>query len=317
MKGDLNFRTGSKSFQQFANEVYIYAKVLPCYTELLANSASTLRIDDLVARSYYGFFGAVNELGALDESILALRDLRPLGYRLGPHLLLPENHLRMTVELLGQYHSLSYALKLRHPEVYAELVAGLIVLPFVPDADAKQNIYTVMYGIAFDRFDAYMQRTRTKRTEKMQRDVANMYRLYGDRPVELLERLRRSDDPFTCITHGDYNRNNVLYQYAEKEGHDAPLAVRMIDFQVCCDACEAKCDFINIFCIVSFLLLQEVRYVSPAFDLAFLLYMNTDLPGTSARIWDQLLSHYHDTMIRSLATITGLSQQDAALQPYR
>lgn len=45
--------------------------------------------------------------------------------------------------------------------------------------------------------------------------------------------------------------------------------------------------------------------------------MNSDLQGCTAAIWDQLLLHYHETMINSLAAVTGLSLQDARLQPFR
>lgn len=59
MKGDVVFRTASKSYLQFANEVYIYASVLPRFQRLLKNSASTVRIESWVPTIYYGFFGAI------------------------------------------------------------------------------------------------------------------------------------------------------------------------------------------------------------------------------------------------------------------
>lgn len=60
MKGDVNFRTGSKSYLQFANEVYIYARVLPRFQRLLEASVSSVRIESWVPKMYYGFFGAVS-----------------------------------------------------------------------------------------------------------------------------------------------------------------------------------------------------------------------------------------------------------------
>lgn len=59
MKGDDNFRTGSRGYTQFANEVYIYATVLPRFQRLLSDTQSRLRIESWVPRMYYGFFGAV------------------------------------------------------------------------------------------------------------------------------------------------------------------------------------------------------------------------------------------------------------------
>lgn len=62
---------------------------------------------------------------------------------------------------------------------------------------------------------------------------------------------------------------------------------------------------------------QETRFASPALDLAFMLYMNSDLHGCTAAIWDQLLQHYHETMLHTLASVTGLASDDARLQPFR
>lgn len=136
--------------------------------------------------------------------------------------------------MIGQFHSLSYALQLRHPDEYRELVAGLLPFSFVPTGAAGDtaNLYTVLYDIAVKRFMQYMQRTDGRRSRQLRNDVANMYQQYGQQPVRLLEHLRRPDEPFTAILHGDYNRNNVLFRYAEPEGHEMPYDMRMIDFQV-------------------------------------------------------------------------------------
>lgn len=174
------------------------------------------------------------ELSALDESILAVQDLRPQHFRSGPHLLLDETHLRLTIKMIAQFHALSYALRLRHPDEYRELVAGLLPFSFVPTGTNGDtaNLYTVMYDIAVKRFMQYMRRTEDRRSSRLRSDVANMYRQYGENPVQLLEHLRRPDEPFTAILHGDYNRNNVLFRYADADGHDSPIDMRMIDFQV-------------------------------------------------------------------------------------
>lgn len=38
MKGDKNFRVSSKSYEQFANEIYIYSSVIPYYDGIIEKS---------------------------------------------------------------------------------------------------------------------------------------------------------------------------------------------------------------------------------------------------------------------------------------
>ena len=63
MKGDDNFRTESKSYTQFANEVYAFTKIIPFYQEFCekhTNDAAGASVpQSWVPFSYYGYFGKV------------------------------------------------------------------------------------------------------------------------------------------------------------------------------------------------------------------------------------------------------------------
>lgn len=60
MRGDISFRESSKSYSQFANEVFIYAKVLPTYKQLLEEAKNVdIRVENWVPRSYVAKFGYI------------------------------------------------------------------------------------------------------------------------------------------------------------------------------------------------------------------------------------------------------------------
>lgn len=60
MKGSPEFRESSKSYTQFANEVFLYAELLPAYEQLLRGSKlETFVVDEFVPRAYCAKFGLV------------------------------------------------------------------------------------------------------------------------------------------------------------------------------------------------------------------------------------------------------------------
>ena len=55
-------------------------------------------------------------MGPVKESILALENLKPASYRLGPKLDLDEEHLTLMIKVIAEYHAMSYALKIQDPK---------------------------------------------------------------------------------------------------------------------------------------------------------------------------------------------------------
>jgi len=77
--------------------------------------------------------------------------------------------------------------------------------------------------------------------------------------------------PFSVLCHGDFNRNNVAFQYDEARH---PVNVLMFDF-------------------------GTPRYGSPALDLSFFFYMNTTQNLRESK-WDDLLNAYCLTLAESV-----------------
>lgn len=59
MKGEDSFRCATRGYVQFANEIYLYTQVLPCFEKMLRSSKSLMSLDDLTPIVFYGFFGQV------------------------------------------------------------------------------------------------------------------------------------------------------------------------------------------------------------------------------------------------------------------
>jgi len=90
--------------------------------------------------------------------------------------------------------------------------------------------------------------------------------------LNTLKRVMQPVEPLSVLCHGDFNRNNLLFRYGDDGRPVDALAYDM----------------------------ATVRYGSPALDLSFFLYMNTDRQ-TRDEHWDALLDAYCET----LATTAG------------
>lgn len=290
MKGDKDFRDATKSSTQCSNEVYIYKEVIPYYEKFLEASGSSLKAD-WTPKIYFADYKVFPELSEDRETILALENLRPLSYRLGPRIDLDEKHLRMMIEHIASYHSVFYAMRIKKDPMLEKLAQGLIPLSFLKEDGEELESYKILFTIALERFFNVVDKTpKLQENKEFVEKVKKVQNQYLDRPMILMQKFLETDDVFSLILHGDYNRNNVLFQYEQPEGFDNPKCIKMIDF-------------------------QEVRYASPSNDLSFFMYMNST-PSIRDAVWDSLLQLYHDTLIKSLMEILKCAKDDDMLAPY-
>ncbi|XP_061393064.1 uncharacterized protein LOC133328516 [Musca vetustissima] len=303
MRGDVEFRESSKSYVQFANEIFIYSDVLPQYEKLLNElKITSLKISELVPNCYKAAFGYIEGLSSSRQSreaALVLENLKPCGYVMGPRLILDREHLLAMCKPVAKHHAFSYALRALNNDLLERLKSGLNVLPFVAHSpeEAKGHLYTIIYRLAFDRFYDYFDRvidtnTFDKKSPKDLKLIENLRKLrekYYAEPTKLLEKLRvqveetEEDRRFAAILHGDYNRNNVLFKYQKEGEGDKVEDVKMIDF-------------------------QEVRYGSPVLDLSFFMYFNSSAEGRY-ELWPEMLSTYHSHMYGTLKMILEASSK--------
>lgn len=136
---------------------------------------------------------------------------------------------------IAEFHAVSYAMKIKQPQALKGLVADMKPMPFIVSPIDKElgNLYPRCFGIAFERFFVYYDRIMVTGNlpASFRRDMENLRAKFGNKTEEFMESVRLYDGVFSAVLHGDYNRNNVLFQYDADDAVNAN-GVKMIDFQV-------------------------------------------------------------------------------------
>lgn len=202
------------------------------------------------------------------------------GYRLGPRDKLDEKHIMLLTKSIAELHGISYALKLQNKPKFDKLVENFKIIPFYKK-NAK-SMFDPLYNIALER--VYQHVTSSDQPEDFKKAFLTLYEKFISAPSKILQTFVDDDAVFNVITHGDYNRNNVMFRYDSPEGFDDPVGLKMFDF-------------------------QWTKYASPALDLSFYLYMNLD-PELMEALWDKTLKVYHEKLISTLMKILKCSESD-------
>lgn len=284
MKGDENFRESSKSHIQFSNENYIYDTVIPAFKKFL--KSSSINLDDLIPRVYFSATGSFPKLSEFSETILAVENISPDGYRNGPRLHLDMDHMLLITKAIAQYHSVTYAMRIKKDPQLIDLIKGLTPFPF-KEANGATNFYDIASGVGMERIIEFLDKQTIE--DEFFKDFNNLKK-FQKNPTTLLQKFLENDEIFSLILHGDYNRNNVLFKYPSPIGFLNPTSVKMIDFQL-------------------------VRYGTPAIDLSFFYYLNMD-PGVREANWMDLLKYYHTNLINSLSDILQCNPDNDMLIDY-
>lgn len=284
MKGDENFRKSTKSHIQFSNENYIYSTVIPAFKQFLKNSS--IYLDDLIPRVYFNETGSFPKLSEFTETILAIENISPAGYRNGPRLHLDMDHMLLLTKAIAQYHSATYAMRIKKDPQLKTLIEGLIPFPF-KETNGSKNVYDFVCNVGMERCIEFLEK-QPKETSFV-KDFNNL-KNFQKNPTTILQKCLENDEKFSVILHGDYNRNNVLFKYPSTIGFSNPSSVKMIDFQL-------------------------VRYGTPAIDISFFFYMNME-PEIREAHWMDLLQYYHTNLINSLSDILKCSPDDEILRDY-
>uniref|UniRef100_A0A182VYH7 CHK domain-containing protein n=1 Tax=Anopheles minimus TaxID=112268 RepID=A0A182VYH7_9DIPT len=288
MKGEKRFRTQNLGHVLFPNEINIYANVLPRFDTFLADAGSSLKATEWCPWAYLSTMGQFPEYSEIFETFLVMENVTPKGFRTGPRLDLDEAHLTLMAEIIAQYHACSYALRLQNPAALDELVGKIIPLNFLQDGKVFFESYDMIFRLAAERLFLYVDEFPEELDSEQFKKHINILRTkYGPNQSQLMQQLLERDPIYSVILHGDYNRNNVLFRYADQH---TPVEVLMIDF-------------------------QENRYGSPALDLSFFMYMNMT-PELRERFWDELLHRYHQKLIQTLCEVFHCSVTDPRLEPY-
>ncbi|XP_055539207.1 uncharacterized protein LOC129726480 [Wyeomyia smithii] len=285
MKGDETFREHNKAKVQFSNEIFIYTEVLPQFTQLLLSSGSPIRGDAWYPKVLYGAAGKFPDYSDQFETMLVMENVALNGFKAGPRHDLDEDHLMLMANIIAQFHACTYAMKIMDHKNLDQLLIGITPLNFA--ADGKElHSNAVLVKLGLNRVLKFIDKHPEELdSESFKKDMIKLRDKYAKSPVDLMQKFLQRDQ-YSVFLLGDYNRNNVLFKY--EEGHPADL--RMFDFQL-------------------------TRYASPAIDLSLFMCMNIS-SNLRARLWSQILRHYHNNLIKTLTDILICNPDDEKLKPY-
>jgi len=245
-----------KNDDHFHNEILFYEQIKPFLLDCCSQEDAT----PTLCRYYYGR----NNCGDLaNRDIIVLENEVVRGYRAAVTnhwLCLDFDHLVVAIRALAKFHSLSYRAKHMDRDKFTDLVTE------VKDTQWNDNgqWYAIDKGIeglisvAVDKI--IERRGDDRRARRFQTElIANA--------LDTLRRVMEPVEPLSVLCHGDFNRNNLIFKYDDDGRPVDALAYDM----------------------------ATVRYGSPAIDLSFFLYMNTDRQ-TRDDHWDTLLDAYCETL---------------------
>ncbi|KAF4522620.1 hypothetical protein B566_EDAN003602 [Ephemera danica] len=254
------------SEKQFENELGWYYETIPAFETLDANNTGASLSKQLSPRCL------LCHKESAELNVIVMQDLKYDGFELArqPAASLDTVHAGLALERLGQLHALGYTLKHKRPEIYRKCI---------------QNIHETVYKQDFKIHRDPMLLLTIKRGLDPLRNqveyaevVSAVERSQGDSPYEMQMALIHSRNSATdVLCHGDFCRNNVLYQY---NSDGAPIDSKLIDF-------------------------ATMRESSPGADLSFFLYMSVSEEAIEGSGFRQLLSRYHSGLISALKQLDG------------
>lgn len=228
MKGSEDFRINTQSYVQFQNEIFVYDTVLPFFKRYLNDKNINFNPENWTPKTYLNI--SLARENDRSETLLVQENVQTLNFHTSQNLYLSDQHFNFMIDYLAQLHSVSLALKISNDKGFATLVQQLTPLCF-EDPSGNPCMYDVLYEIATTRlFENVFGKKYydDQEDEKFFKEVEQLKKVVGTRPVELLDRFREVDQ-FAVIVHGDFNRNNLMFKYDQS---GSVQDMRMIDFQV-------------------------------------------------------------------------------------
>ncbi|KAJ6649591.1 hypothetical protein Bhyg_04829 [Pseudolycoriella hygida] len=287
MKPPSAMRTAIDADYQFVNEVFFYKNVLPTMISKLQPKIQKIEKNVWCPRVYLTEVGVFPSLSDATETVLVMEDLSKKGFCLGSRIHLTTDELYLMTKAIAQLHACTYALRINKDPDLDELIKGIV--PFKFRRNEGPSTYDRMYTTGLERIFTYLANNPDEiHNETFASNVNLLKAKYGDNPIKLMDGFLKSDNPFSVILHGDYNRNNVLFKYSDTK---AVVDLRFIDF-------------------------QELKYGSPAIDLSFFMYMNTHPSLFDDGLNEKLIYFYHSHLIESLCELLDCQQEDARLSAY-
>ncbi|XP_015368533.1 PREDICTED: uncharacterized protein LOC107165001 [Diuraphis noxia] len=262
-----------KNDNQFHNEILFYERIAPF---LLASGSQRIGRGTTTPTLCRYFYGRNDCEEQAHRDVIVLENETVRGYRTavtGHRLSLDFDHLIVALRALAKFHGLSYKAKNENIVEFMEMVADVRETHWseVGEWILQPSVLQGLFSVAIER----LKERHISGDGCGDDEVKWITRFQTEMLADTMKSLRRvvvPTEPIAVLCHGDFNRNNLLFRY---DDGGRPVDALAYD-------------------------LATIRYGSPALDLSFFLYMNTDR-RTRDDHWDALLDAYCD----ALAAATG------------
>uniref|UniRef100_A0A2A4K1F1 CHK kinase-like domain-containing protein n=1 Tax=Heliothis virescens TaxID=7102 RepID=A0A2A4K1F1_HELVI len=210
-----HIRDNFHSATLFNNECFMYAKVLPKFSQLQKQAG----VPEEEQIKFPKCYGSLNEA---PNEIILLEDVKAKGYTMLDRFIpLTDYVVKSVLKSLAVWHSLSYVLKQKEPETYNYFKDNLIDFyeilarkeEYNPAAAFISQIDKMAVGVLAD-YPEYQNIIKDKATDSLERAAR----------LQKVENGSR----FAVLHHGDAWTNNIMFQFQGDTLKEAML----IDYQL-------------------------------------------------------------------------------------
>uniref|UniRef100_A0A336MN03 CSON004086 protein n=1 Tax=Culicoides sonorensis TaxID=179676 RepID=A0A336MN03_CULSO len=243
----------------FQNELIAYTEIIPLLSQ---------------AKKYPRFYYSERkELSA----VCVLEDFSQYGWRSARQLYnLPLQHILLAVKEIAIFHGEMFALKSSNLKQFNKIASQL------KEARLANGFIVDEYNtkLVTGRLRA-VKAVKDKSPDKIPDEFLEMFLEYTKDPYSCFKKQYEPKEPLAIIIHGDYLRNNIAFQFNEKE---QPIDVMMFDF-------------------------QTMRYASPMLDLSLLLVLSAS-HDVRFQNFDQIFDFYYQTLTKTYCSKLNIGQDE-------
>ncbi|KAK5645908.1 hypothetical protein RI129_004372 [Pyrocoelia pectoralis] len=249
---DLSYRRLLNAAPLFHREIYFYNKIIPELIDIQRE-----RGIKTIFQPFPKFYLSSKEY--LEEAIV-MDDMRAKGFIVGNHRRPVDYETALLVmKTLGKFNALSFAMKEYKPEVYEEIKSNC--------EDNFLNsppVYTMIRNVYLNLSKQTIA-TCGPGDEKIAESINKFAENLSSTFPELA--LQQEHEDYGVITHGDPQIRNFLFKYRTTSTCTIPEECCIIDTQIS-------------------------RIASPALDILFFMFVNTDKELRSSH-YDELIEEYY------------------------
>ncbi|KAK5642399.1 hypothetical protein RI129_008566 [Pyrocoelia pectoralis] len=259
----LKMASQDENYRQIFPIREIYQREIFVYKELLSEFLKIQR-EKTLTRSFQSFpkvylTSSVNLQEALLMENMKKKGFKHINHRVGidyPHALL-------VMKELGKFHALSYAMRDQKPEIFNRWADNCKECFFSNNLRYTAIKATInLTKAVMNSFPPNEHEDERKALEKFANVLPTVYKN--------IFIIKEDDKKYAVINHGDIEIRNLLFKYGDPGNTEIPTELSMLDWQL-------------------------ARFASPALDILFFIFINTD-KDLRDRYYMQLIESYYQSL---------------------